>query len=414
MRVLWFSCTPSCYDIISKGGWIESLERIVKLYLPDVQLGIAFEHVDRKFKVEHSGVTYYPINCEYGMVKKIRNKIFSSSRLKYEKLKPAYLKVIQDFKPDIIQCFGSELWHYSLLQKDVDIPFVVHIMGFWNIYNMMSDVLLCKNASMFHWSLVKMISERKRKIDASEHEEMERETMQCIKYFMGRTEWDKAIVRNFSPNAIYFHCPEAIRPDIYNSDLKWKFKKESKIRLITVSNAGNLKGNEIMLRTAWILKYRFNQSVEWLLTATSEAIKPFEKQTGIKCSDVNIKLLGGLRASDIPKVICQSELFIHCAIIDNSPNALCEAQLLGIPIIATNAGGIPQIVTDNEDGFLYPYAEPYALAFKIMELHNNEDELLRISQNAYQTSHCRHNPVMIAQTLRKIYNQIIAYSHQEE
>lgn len=49
-----------------------------------------------------------------------------------------------------------------------------------------------------------------------------------------------------------------------------------------------------------------------------------------------------------------------------------------------------------------------------MELHNNEDELLRISQNAYQTSHCRHNPVMIAQTLRKIYNQIIAYSHQEE
>lgn len=170
-----------------------------------------------------------------------------------------------------------------------------------------------------------MISERKRKIDASEHEEMERETMQCIKYFMGRTEWDKAIVRNFSPNAIYFHCPEAIRPDIYNSDLKWKFKKESKIRLITVSNAGNLKGNEIMLRTAWILKYRFNQSIEWLLTATSEAIKPFEKQTGIKCSDVNIKLLGRLRASDIPKVICQSELFIHCAIIDNSPNALCEA-----------------------------------------------------------------------------------------
>ena len=79
MRVLWFSCTPSCYDIISKGGWIESLERIVKLYLPEVQLGIAFEHVDRKFKVEHSGVTYYPINCEYGMVKKIRNKIFSSS-----------------------------------------------------------------------------------------------------------------------------------------------------------------------------------------------------------------------------------------------------------------------------------------------------------------------------------------------
>mgnify|MGYP000072575178 CR=1 FL=1 len=50
-------------------------KELLNCTLPDVQLGIAFEHVDRKFKVEHSGVTYYPINCEYGMVKKIRNKI---------------------------------------------------------------------------------------------------------------------------------------------------------------------------------------------------------------------------------------------------------------------------------------------------------------------------------------------------
>ena len=62
MRVLWFSLTPSLYDEKTYGGWVASLERIVRKYGDNIQLGIAFEHSDRCFKLERDGVTYYPIN----------------------------------------------------------------------------------------------------------------------------------------------------------------------------------------------------------------------------------------------------------------------------------------------------------------------------------------------------------------
>ena len=404
MRVLWFACTPSCYDVKTMGGWIEALEKVVRNYLIDIQLAIVFEHNDDIFKVERNGVIYYPIRLEGTIKDKIISRFHHSPQKHYEKLRPKYLKAVNDFKPDLIQCFGTELWHYSLLQKELNIPFVIHIMGFWNIISLMENIHSgSKNVIN---PLAKYRQYKNLKI-SQEHLVMECESMKCCQYFMGRTEWDKNVVKYFSPNSIYFHCPEAIRDEIYLSDKKWVFKHSDVIKLITISNAGDLKGNEIMLHTAWILKYRFGKKIEWVYTTFESAMEKYEDKTGIKCSDVGIKPIGRLNSLELADALCSAQMFIHSSIIDNSPNSICEAQLIGIPVISTNSGGIPQIVEDGVTGFLYPYSEPYALAFKIMELHNNEKILNTISENERQISHHRHNPKLLAERLVTIYEQII-------
>ena len=272
---------------------------------------------------------------------------------------------------------------------------------------MMEDVAITTSNSKLFPNPRAAFRNFRERLNNKEHEGMERETMRNCLYFMGRTEWDKAIVRHFAPNASYYYCPEAIRDDIFNSDLRWSFKYDDTIRIITISNAGGLKGNEIMLRAAWILTNIFGKKMEWKVTMTSKSLLQYEKRTGIRASEVGVVPIGRVKSSQIPETICCAELFVHCAIMDNSPNALCEAQLIGCPIIATNAGGIPQIITDNETGFLYPYAEPYALAFKILELHNNKDILSKVAEKAYTFSHERHNPKDIAVTLLSIYKRII-------
>ena len=413
MRVLWFSCSPACYDIVNFSSWVEALEKIVRTHLPEIELGIAFEHTDKIFKVVRDGVTYYPVDYDQSPWEKLRSKFCFSERNKTFRLNQGYKKVIEDFKPDIIQCFGTELWHYSLLQQEVEVPFVIHLMGFWNIYNMMSDIVSRYDTHNFILNPNKRRRIHIERKYLKEHEEMELETMSCSHYFMGRTEWDKVIVRHFSPNATYYHCPEAIREEIYSSPTRWKYRKDDIIRLVTISNAGILKGNEIMLRAALILKQKFGKEVVWKITTTVKAMKKYESQTGIKCADVGIIPIGRVNASEIPDTICSAEMFVHCAIIDNSPNAICEAQLLGCPVIATNAGGIPQIVSDGETGILYPYAEPYALAFRIMELHNNERELNRLSQNEWEMAHQRHNPETIAKRLKEIYLDCIIHEQKK-
>ena len=78
MRVLWFSVTPSLYSknpLYNGGGWIASLEGELKKN-KSIELGVAFEFCDDKFKVCENGVTYYPINV-WKTKKKLRRRVFS-------------------------------------------------------------------------------------------------------------------------------------------------------------------------------------------------------------------------------------------------------------------------------------------------------------------------------------------------
>lgn len=399
MKVLWFAMTSSCYDIKNTGSWIEALEKIFKRYIPDTELGIAFEHEDDIFKVKRDGVVYYPINI----------KRSNSPKQNYFKLEPAYIKIIEDFHPDIIQCFGTERWHYGLIAKKVNVPVVIHMMGFMNIYDMMDETVIhhLDYWKYFSYNPLKVWINRKSWNIKRENQELEKKVMLANHFFMGRTEWDKNIVKYYSPQSTYFHCPEAIREEIYNSQNIWRYHKREKLKLITIGNAGSLKGNEIMLKTAQLLKEDFHIDFEWIYTSDPYKMSFFEKLNNINCEDVNIKLIGRIDASRIAKELSEADLYIHPSIIDNSPNTVCEAQLIGIPVIAANTGGLAQMIEDGKTGFLYPYSEPHTLAFTIMNLYRDKEKLEMISSNEIDMSHKRHDPQSVGNQLVKIYKTII-------
>lgn len=400
MRVLWFTMTPGCYDVVNTGSWIEALQKVFRQYLPEVKLGMVFEHNDEAFKVEKDGVTYYPIHLKHTAWPKDH----------YNRIRPNYIKAIEDFKPDIIQCFGTERWHYGLLANEINIPFVIHIMGFMNIYDVMDEKVI---HPMDYWKYlsynplkVYLIRKHEKRLK-KENQELERKVMACNRYFMGRTDWDRNIVKYYSPGSKYFHCEEAIRSEIYSSKKSWAFHEKRKLRLLTVGNAGSLKGNEIMLQTAWLLKNQFNIDFEWRYTSSAYTISFFEKLNDIKCKDVNIKLIGRLNASQIAEELANADFYIHPSIIDNSPNTVCEAQLIGTPVIAANVGGISQLVEDGKTGWLYPYSEPHTLAFKIMNLIGKQCLLEKVSLEEQTISQERHNPQELAIRIIDIYNYIL-------
>ena len=413
MRVLWFSLTPSCYEVVSNAGWIEALEKVVVSHLPDVELGICFEYPENRPKEKRGRVAYYPL-CLSSRYRR-KHKLLDSPQERYNDLESGYLSVIEDFKPDVVHCFGTERWHYGLLSGKVNIPFVIHMMGFMNIYDMMDELVIHKSDywKYYGYNPLKVWLTRRTWKSRKENQELERSEMSVNHYFMGRTEWDRSIVKYYSPEGKYFHCPEAIREEIYNARLRWSFKRDDCIKLVTIGNAGSLKGNEIMLRAAHLLKYQFKRDFKWVYTSDEERMAISEKMAGIRHEDVNIQLVGRINAKQIAEQLCQAEFYVHPSIIDNSPNTVCEAQLMGIPVISTNAGGIPQLVEDGKTGFLYPYAEPHALAFKIMELHNDEKLLKDVSQNEWDMSHKRHDPQYLAERLHRIYKEVIAVYYHE-
>jgi len=92
-------------------------------------------------------------------------------------------------------------------------------------------------------------------------------------------------------------------------------------------------------------------------------------------------LFAGFR-NDIPVILSIIDIFVIPSITEGSPLALLEAMAMGKPIIATNAGGIVEILKDGETGLLVPSRDPEAIAEKIVYLLRNEAESRKLGSRA--------------------------------
>ena len=404
MRVLWFSIRPSLYgNNIVGGTWVVSLQRIVMKYCPDIQLAIAFEHEDEVFKVVKDGVTYYPMNKRHGYV---WDRIYRYFPEKADEVLLEQMRaVVKDYKPDVIQCFGSE-WPWGLITPYVDCPVVIHMQGFLNIYDLSAQMAQSCLLTAWNRNPKERLKDHFSRFREEKRNAMERRIMATNHHFLIRTEWDEAIVRYYgAKDAKAYYCPEAIRPEIYDASERWAWHPRQTMQIVSVSSGSVLKGNEIIFRTAAILK-SFGFDFHWKVVGDIHCIKTYLKALKINPKEVGVELLGFVDGDEIVHLLATSDAYVHAAIIDNSPNSLCEAQLVGCPVVTSYVGGIPQLVTEGETGLFFPYNEPHTLAFKLMRIHENRELAERLSVNGFRMAKERHAPEKVAGILHGIYQKI--------
>lgn len=403
MRILWISCDCSIKDSEGSPGLTARHENVMIRYGSDRgKLAVTFTTDDlHKDFVEKDGVSYYPINS---------NMRVGASEEEWQKALEELMCVIDDFRPDIIQCFGAE-WPYGRIAEKTDIPVIIHMMGFLNIYFMSLGMIpgYHKGSSILQEGkrVLKTLLGRRPYEAETMRMESERRVMSANRYFLGRTDWDEKIVRYYSPGARYFHVPEAVKQSVLDAAGSWEYHFDGKLRLFSHSSNDIRKGAGIVLRTAKILKELTDIEFIWKVAGQKDYFRTAEKELGINGSDVNIELTGMLDDSMLIREMTDVDLCIHPSIIDNSPHSICEAQLIGCPVIASNVGGVPQLVEEGKTGFLYPYNEPHTLAFRIADIFRDEKLLTEISANEVKTALKRHDPKFIADTLIGIYGEVI-------
>jgi glycosyltransferase involved in cell wall biosynthesis len=409
MKVLWFSVTPSLYSRSSAGhnggGWISSLEEKVKT-TPGVELAVAFAHSDTTFKVEEDGVTYYPMSIYQSKLQRLQYKYLVK---KEEDPEIEYcLRVIDDFHPDIIHVFGSE-WSFGLVAKFTKIPVVIHIQGFANPYlNAYFPPGFSKRDFIFKSKLNirKIHSQLLGYYHFRHRAERELRILKSNRYFMGRTEWDKSVSRLLSPDSRYFYCSESLRSFFFEDLKRWTFKKRELNILVSTISPPTYKGIDLVLKIAQLLVIHGGFDFEWRIFGVTDA-RLFEQKLNIRANDVKVKFLGVLSERELKKELLNASVFIHPSYIDNSPNSVCEAQLLGLPIVSTNVGGISSLIDHGETGMLIPANDPYSGAYYIKSLINDEKLSLKLSEKGQRRALSRHDPVAITDTLLKIYDEIV-------
>ena len=118
-------------------------------------------------------------------------------------------------------------------------------------------------------------------------------------------------------------------------------------------------------------------------------------------------MMGTLTAPQMTDELLSSDMYVHTSYSDNSPNAVCEAQYLGLPVIATDAGGVISLFGDHYDrNMIVPMNDPFYLASKILELREDRDKAQLLSNENWIISHERHDYQRITRQLQDTYLQI--------
>lgn len=100
-------------------------------------------------------------------------------------------------------------------------------------------------------------------------------------------------------------------------------------------------------------------------------------------------------------------MYVHTAYVENSPNSICEAQLLGVPVVSTNVGGISSLVKHGVTGLLSPSNDPWMMVSNILEVFNNKSLAEMFSKESRMAANYRHDDDRIGIQLLNSYKDII-------
>jgi glycosyltransferase involved in cell wall biosynthesis len=110
-----------------------------------------------------------------------------------------------------------------------------------------------------------------------------------------------------------------------------------------------------------------------------EALEARAHELGL---DGRVRFLGSLPRDEVLALFRRADAALLSSAWENFPHTLVEALAVGTPAIATDVGGVPEIVTDGENGLLVPAGDPDALAAAIRRFTGDEELRARLTAAA--------------------------------
>lgn len=223
-----------------------------------------------------------------------------------------------------------------------------------------------------------------------------------------------------NPDLKYYFHNETLRAEFYNHS--WDLNLCEKHSIFLSQSSYEIKGIHFLIKALPFILRKFPDTrvyvggkniklkssiFDWLrYNRYSRYIEELLKTQKV---DNHFIFLGPLSEQEIVQQYLKAHLFICPSTIENSPNSLAEAQLLGVPCIASYVGGIPDMVVDGETGLLYRCEEYEMLADAICRVFEDDNLAAHLSSHARIVAKARHDRRANASRLQEIYNLICGF-----
>ncbi|HUT61513.1 MAG TPA: glycosyltransferase family 4 protein, partial [Phycisphaerae bacterium] len=120
-----------------------------------------------------------------------------------------------------------------------------------------------------------------------------------------------------------------------------------------------------------------------------------------------VQCLGPRSHAEIAELRKQSMVTVVCSRFENFPNVVLEAMAKGCPLVASEVGGVPEMIRHGHNGLLCRPADPADLGDRILMLLNDPDLAERLGQQAAKDCEERYHPDAIAEKTVAFYRRVI-------
>lgn len=419
MKVLWVSLVkfpPLCEyleePVPAHCGWMYASAKAMLKAISEVSLGVIVYSYGGKYeKCDIEGVTYYLVPT--GRIDRTSKKQIAACR-----------QAITDFAPDLIHIHGTE----HSLAKAVCVANVSGVRIIANIQGLAGPYMRYADGGLSLWDKWTNITpldfyrgtfllNAKRSFE--HRAECEHYVLTHITDIIGRTQWDYDHVMTVNPRLRYHFMNETLRDSFYEKPL-WNYARCKK-HTIFVSNSGSaLKGAHQVLKALPIILRQYPDTMVNFCGSSvmSNNLRDLLRFQGYHLYlrrlvkrlhlQEHVHFLGSLSEAQMKQQFLDANVYVMPSAIENSPNSLCEAQILGTPVVASYCGGTPTLLIEGQTGYFYRYEEFEQLAQLVMRLFGIENGI-GLSATEMEVADKRHDREKNAQRLAEIYNDIMRH-----
>ncbi len=332
------------------------------------------------------------------------------------------MKIVnQEFSPNLIHIHGTEL-PFGLACVNVcnNENVVVSIQG------VISEIAKYYYAGLSRSEILRNITFRdlfrgtlfQQKKLFKKRGEQEKLLLRKVNHVIGRTTFDKAHALGINPNVQYHFCNETLRSEFYTDF--WEYDKCEKHSIFLSQTRYPVKGAHILFEAISQIMDKYPDLMVYVAgnnivngnnrlsgTGYGLILKSQIKKLGI---EKHICFMGSLTAEEMKNAMLKTNVFVCPSSIENSSNSLGEAQLLGIPCIASFVGGLPDFVHNESMGMLYRFEDATMLSYLIEEVFETtsfDNTIMR------QAARNRHDAFRNIKQTVEIYNSVMKADSNE-
>ena len=337
-----------------------------------------------------------------------------------QQLEALFYEQLQQFQPDVIHIWGTEYGHTLAMVNAAETAgrldkLVVSIQGLCSVYagHYAEGVPETVQRGSTFRDIVRRDNIVKQREKFVLRGVLEVEALRKARHIIGRTDWDLACVRQINPKAEYHFCNETLRQPFYQG--AWRYDGCRKHRIFASSCAYPVKGFHYLLEAFGQIVKTYPDATlavpgKSFLTASKLRRTNYQKYLADLAErygvEDKIEFLGSLSAEEMKQAFLDANVFVLPSTIENSPNSLGEAMLLGVPCVAADVGGVTTMLRHGLEGEVYPSAAPYMLAFYVETIFARGEAAEAMGAAARTHAGVTHDPEKNLADLLEIYKSL--------